>query len=114
MAKYRDKEDLGKSSICPYRKGESSRSRHARRLRTNVKMDLELMDWATSRGFAVSISNNNHHWKLYTKGKIAEWWPSSAKLVFDKEWKKGIHCHDIEKLKSAMENRWKLDTTERE
>ena len=108
MGKYRDIKDLGTSETCPFKRGESSKDRHARRLKTNTEKDLEVMGWAASKGFTVSIKNNNHHWKLISGDKIIDWWPSSAKLIFNQQWNKGMHCHDTEKLIQAIENRWNL------
>jgi hypothetical protein len=34
---------------------------------------------------------------------LAEWWPSSAKLVLDKKWGEGIHCHDYKQALTVIE-----------
>jgi hypothetical protein len=51
-------------------------------------------EWCQQLGLACRITNGGHHWQV-TKGSfLAEWWPSSAKLVINKLWHDGIHCHD--------------------
>lgn len=106
--KFPDKSSLGPSETCPFRKNESANRRHKRRLNTNLNMSEILNNWCTERGVIVQRTNHGHHWSLFKAGHLAEWWPSSAKLVFDKKWKKGIHCHDVHKLISAVERRWNL------
>jgi hypothetical protein len=61
--------------------------------------------WCLERGLSLSISNEGHHWKLQGTTLLAEWWPSSAKLVFDKQYERGIHCHDIEQLTRLVDHR---------
>jgi len=34
---------------------------------------------------------------------LAEWWPSSAKLVLNKKWEEGIHCHDYKQALMVIE-----------
>jgi len=45
-------------------------------------------------GLTLRITNEGHHWQIADEGFLAEWWPSSAKLVIGKKWHDGIHCHD--------------------
>jgi len=61
----------------------------------------------------LKISNDGHHWSFYAFNaapgdkQLFEWWPSSAKLVINKQWKKGIHVHDLSQLIGVAENRLK-------
>lgn len=104
--KYQDTKSLGRSLVCPYKEGESASKRHKRRLKTNLNMSEMLNQWCKDHGIEVHRSNGGHHWQLIAGKKIAEWWPSTAKLVFDKNWTRGIHCHDVNKLMSAVGKRW--------
>jgi hypothetical protein len=52
------------------------------------------------------IKNEGHHW-IFQRDKLrAEWWPSSAKLVFDKNWNRGVHTHDYKQVLQLIERRW--------
>lgn len=95
--KYPDKFTVGRSNIAPFIAGEDSSQRHARRLQTAEEMDAVLMSWLTQHGFTLELKNNGHHWimKRPDQGDYIEWWPSSAKLIFDKHWRDGHHCHDV-------------------
>ena len=73
-----------------------------------MKQVANMTVWCSRYEIELTVTNDGHHWKFEREGKLAEWWPSSAKLVFDKHWKRGIHCHDIEQLKNALKKRWKL------
>ncbi|HJX11513.1 MAG TPA: hypothetical protein VJ733_13580 [Candidatus Binatia bacterium] len=37
------------------------------------------------------------------KDLLAEWWPSSTKLVFDKQWNRGCYCHDYRQALEMIE-----------
>ena len=67
--------------------------RHGRRLRSNLRYESQVREWCRGHGFALRISNEGHHWQLTKEKFVAEWWPSSAKLVVNKQWVRG-HCHD--------------------
>jgi hypothetical protein len=100
-----DSESAGSSNLVPYRKGESASDRHARRKHSNLKWQSEIRLWASAAGYLVQINNDGHHWIL-TKGTTrVEWWPSSAKLVFNQQWKGGIHCHDYQQLIQLIQQR---------
>jgi hypothetical protein len=74
--------------------------RHTRRLHSNLRYEAEVSEWCRRRGFALRITNQGHHWQLKKDRFLAEWWPSSAKLVINKQWNRGYHCHDF---RQAME-----------
>jgi hypothetical protein len=50
------------------------------------------------------ITNEGHHWRIADGGFLAEWWPSSAKLVIGKKWHDGIHCHDYKQALKVIED----------
>lgn len=80
--RYSDTRSAGRSDLAPFRAGESYSHRHADRLATALSSREVLEQWCKARGFTLKISNEGHHWKLVGPF-LAEWWPSSAKLVFD-------------------------------
>jgi hypothetical protein len=61
--------------------------------------------WCEARGLTVQILNDGHHWKISRPGLSAEWWPSSAKLVFNRIYKAGIHCHDWQQVARQIERK---------
>jgi hypothetical protein len=98
MARYRDVKKLGHSKIAPYVEGESGQARHNRRKKTANDLEDKLRAFAKQNAFEFKVTNNGHHFTL-KKGKfIAEWWPSTAKLVINKRWSQGIHCYDYKQM----------------
>lgn len=109
MARYRDRSGMGRSKLIPYRSSESALHRHGRRLMTNLAYSEDVEAWCFERAVTVTISNHGHHWRFVYGQKVAEWWPSSAKLVFQRVYHQGIHCHDYEQVLTALSRRWKLE-----
>jgi hypothetical protein len=99
-----DRVSAGRSRIVPYRQGENSRSRHARRLSANLAEEANVRRWCEQRGLTLRITNEGHHWQITDGHFLAEWWPSSAKLVIGKRWHHGIHCHDYKQVLKVIEN----------
>lgn len=77
--------------------------RHIRRLHGNLRYEAEVIEWCRMRGFNLRITNQGHHWQLTKDRFVAEWWPSSAKLVFNKRWNQGCHCHDYRQALEMIE-----------
>lgn len=96
--KFKDGRSLGKSAIAPFIPDEDPRDRHKRRKDTNLFFAHDLSNWCNENGWKFEIKNDAHHWIFRKNKTLVEWWPSSAKLVKDKQWKKGIHCHDYLKV----------------
>lgn len=92
--RFKDTARAGNSKLVPYIHGESYRARHARRLNTNLSARQQVEQWAGRVGLTFFVGNNGHHWKFTKHGFVAEWWPSTAKLVFGKRYREGIHVHD--------------------
>ena len=105
--KYADNRTLGRSKIAPYRPNEEAGDRHARRLQANLEARARLDAWLATEGLRLAISNEGHHWRfLRPDGSLlAQWWPSSAKLVYGAEFSKSIHCHDVDLLRGALVRR---------
>ena len=98
MARFPDRRSAGPSRAVPYIDGEPSAGRHARRLRAALKAEAKVRAWACGAGVTVGIWNDGHHWRFTKNGRTAEWWPSSAKLVFQGQWDAGVHVHDADQL----------------
>ena len=112
MAKYRDTAGMGRSALIPRIKDESWWQRHSRRLYVNLRHSNEVDAWCFERSVTVTITNHGHHWRFACiGGRLAEWWPSSAKLVFNRHYAEGIHCHDYSQVLKALADRWGLELT---
>ena len=97
-----DIKNAGRSEICPFIPGEHATNRHRRRLQTNLSAEQTMSQWAAEHGLTLRICNEGHHWIFERPGFFAEWWPSSAKLVFGKRYDRGIHCHDHEQARRLI------------
>ncbi len=107
MAKYRDKSNCkDEPRIMRTIRGESAKDRHYRRLQTNKEHQDKFKAWAEAdKNIEYRILNNGEHWQVKTAGKQFDWWPRSAKLIIDCQWKKGIHCHDYTQFIKVIEEK---------
>ena len=104
-----DEKNVGRSKKIPFIPGEDSKDRHARRFSLNLKEQKIIHEWAEIHGIILAIKNEGHHWiATLSPALIAEWWPSSAKVVFNKDWDHGIHCHDTGQFKALLIKYWGL------
>jgi len=103
----RDKYRAGRSKIVPYLPGESPSQRHERRKVSAEKNEQWLREVLCELGVTLTVHNEGHHWKMVSESMVAEWWPSSAKLVFNKKYHLGNHCHDHEQV--AAKIAWYLE-----
>lgn len=102
MAKYRDITGVGKSKLFHKTYCEAPKERHHKRYAYNKTHAGKVQDYCNAVGITLTISNNGHHWKAVKDKKILEWWPSSAKAVFNKCWARGIHVHDYMQFISLL------------
>lgn len=96
---------MAKSNIVPYLHNETGSDRHARRLDANLKYIGEVKTWCDQNHVELRITNGGHHWTFKRRGHIAEWWPSSAKLVYGREYRKESHLHDYAQVLRSL-RRW--------
>lgn len=96
MAQYDDRYSAGRSEAVPYKRGESASARHDRRLGAALDSSERMRQWCGEQGVAFDIKNEGHHWIMKKGDRVAEWWPSSAKLVLGRKYGSGIHTHDVE------------------
>lgn len=61
------------------------------------------MNGVAAARVCASYRNEGHHWWLNEDKFLAEWWPSSAKLVINKQWNEGRHCHDYRQALEMIE-----------
>lgn len=102
--------DARKAEIAPqvvqFDPTEHYADRHRRRLSTNLEFEPAVREWCEKHGVDLRVTNEGHHWQFRAGKMIAEWWPSSAKLVLNKHWRRGIHVHDIYQLFHTLEREW--------
>jgi hypothetical protein len=93
--RFRDRTKApGPATLIKFQPGEAWRDRHARRLAGNLAGETEMRQWAEQQGLTLRVKNQGHHWTFECSGFVAEWWPSSAKLVIGKRYRDGVHVHD--------------------
>lgn len=102
MAKHGDQRSVGRSKLVPFVPGEDAGSRHQRRLVLNLKAKGELEAWCRERGVQFKVGNDGHHWRFKRGELVAEWWPSSAKLVLQQRYEQGVHVHDHEQARKLL------------
>lgn len=102
----RDVRSMGRSKIVPFVEGEHAKDRHERRLRVNLETGrVEVEEWCKPLGVTLEIKNGGHHWIFRRDNWIAEWWPSSAKLVVGRSYGRGIHAHDWQQVTRLLSAR---------
>lgn len=59
--------------------------------------------WCHAQGLVFRVSNENHHWRISEgSSSNADWYPSSGKLVFNKDYSRVLHVTSIEELKREL------------
>jgi hypothetical protein len=77
---------------------EYRRQRRERRMGRTARLEDQVAAWATQHGFSLRVLNDGHHWLFQKAGFMAEWWPSSAKLVVKRDYGSGLdapHWADV-------------------
>lgn len=101
MAKYADVRTAGRSATVPFVEGQEASLRHDRRLCAAMERLAEARARCEAWGVELNVTNGGHHWQFRTRQtyqRQLDWWPSSAKLVIDQQWKRGIHAHDLDQV----------------
>src|SRR5207253_7523516 len=70
----------------------------------NLEQKANHSRWWGQPGTETRRNKGGHHWQIADGGFLAEWWPSSAKLVIGKKWHDGIHCHDYKQALKVIED----------
>jgi len=102
--RFPDTRTAGRSNLVPFQDGEGYRKRHARRKYANIDNLEEMQEWCEAKNVGLQITNRGEHWQFTCpNGGLVEWWPSSAKMVFDKQWSRGIYVHDWQQATREIE-----------
>lgn len=109
-----DRDDANKIVGRSKRAGfnRDAKKRHDGRLRDALGGSDNVSIWCRENGLDLKIANGGHHWMITGGGIRAEWWPSSAKLVFDKDFQNGIHTHGWDQLLELIGGRIKREERE--
>lgn len=67
--------------------------------------EQSIREWATGAGLALSVRNGGEHWIFERPGFLAEYWPSTRRLVINKRWKKAAFPADAAELRRLIEKR---------
>lgn len=64
--------------------------------------------WGADHAIEVEVSHLGHHWKFHTTNMrhVAEWWPSSGRLVIEAKYKKSLYAPSLCDVLSELEKRW--------
>lgn len=92
--RFSDIGTIGRSRLVPWKPGEAAMDRHHRRLKAAAADEQIARGVLDSMDLLLHVSNEGHHWTVLNREVFCEWWPSSAKLVFDRKYRRGLHCHD--------------------
>lgn len=57
-------------------------------------------EWAAGAGVRLEVFNFGEHWRFEHPRITAEWWPSSGRLVIDRQWRKATTGR---KLRAVLE-----------
>ncbi len=109
-----DARKYGPSELVKFDPTENYHARHERRKEVNLENKQVLENWCNVVGWSFEIKNEGHHW-IFQKAFVSksstgfsaetflvEWWPSSAKLVVNKQWDKGVHIHDYLQVRNFL------------
>jgi len=112
MTRYDDNRKAGRSETIPFIEGERACDRHQRKKDTNLGKLPEIFEWCKEQGLLLKVLNEGYHWVFKKKDWfVADWWPSSAKLVIGRQWDKGIHCHDHNQVQRKILEAVKIKQT---
>ncbi len=82
--------------------------RHGRVRADALDLFRATVRWGSDHGIMVEVSTLGHHWKFHTTNMrhVAEWWPSSGKLVVEAKYKKALYAPDIASVRDELMSRW--------
>jgi hypothetical protein len=114
MAKrYKDKVST-RSTLVAFIPEEDFKERHSRRLQSNLLAEQQVREACNVMGLEFRITNEGQHWQFRAAGFRADWFPGTAKLIFDSRWKQGVHVHDHVEALAQINIRLQLRTSRQE
>ena len=108
MGTYPDVGSAGRSKRCPYIPGQAKQEARQRRLTTAIEDLDRLVKWAAENQVGMALRGEGQHWILTAGRRRIDWsaevpdapWRggSSAKMVRDQQWARGVQVHDVDQL----------------
>ena len=91
-----------RSNKVPFKEDETWQERHDRRKDAALSEEDEMKVWADEHFVDLEIKNHGHHW-VFTRDKgVVEWWPSSGRLVLNRNYRKPSKAHDTDQAKERI------------
>jgi hypothetical protein len=82
---------------------EYMRRRRAWPMDRTARLESQAQDWAQRNGCTLRVLNGGHHWLFQKTGFAAEWWPSSAKLVINRDYLGDHHAPHWPEVQRVMD-----------
>jgi hypothetical protein len=99
-----------KAPFQPRRRGRQElspedfkRQRRDRRTQRASQLEPQVRAWAEQHGCSLRVLNDGQHWLFQKPGFMAEWWPSSAKLVVNRDYTHDHHAPHWTELVAVMQ-----------
>ncbi len=67
--------------------------------------------WAAECGIRFEMSNQGKHWRWYHGEKMAEWWPTTGKFVFDRNYDQAFEFTDAKDIQAYLSDVWGVAPT---
>ena len=64
----------------------NKRKRHRARVAEALEQRRRAQSWCEQRGWYLYIHDAGAQWSVHHHGNITDWWPSTGKLVHNKQW----------------------------
>lgn len=74
---------------------KDKQAKRAKRMETVLSHKEEFEHQCLIHGFDFAIKNDGHHWIVKTSEATFDWFPSSGKLVIDKQWQKVMPAYTV-------------------
>lgn len=89
----------------PYDPHEETEKRHARRAQAAHNHLPILKQYCEVQGWRIRVLNDGNLIEIMAGPHRYEWWPGTAKVIVNKKYERGIHCHDYQQLIRIIERK---------
>jgi hypothetical protein len=109
--RHRDVFGYEPSKLVPFVPDEEADDRHFRRYKFNLERSVDASGWCRENGIFLEIRNNGHRWTFRYKENTVDWYPSSAKLIINRDWENGYHIYDwIQAREIVFDEKTRIDS----
>lgn len=67
-----------------------------------MEQRMRAESWCEHRGWWLRVHDNGRQWSVHHDGIITDWWPSTQKLVHDKQWDRAGKAVDWDAVADAV------------